>query len=72
MKNKEQIYDEEIRPLMDKVIEVCEREGIVMLADFSIPTEEQPGLHVSTMILDKDRRAPLAMLQAALILGLDK
>lgn len=34
MKNKEQIYDEQIAPLMAKIIEICKAEQIPMFAEF--------------------------------------
>lgn len=34
MKNKEQIYDEQIAPLMAKIIEICKVEQIPMFAEF--------------------------------------
>lgn len=33
---REEIYDKEIRPLMTKVIEICEREGIPIVANFEL------------------------------------
>jgi len=34
MENKEQIYDEQIAPLMAKIIEICKAEQIPMFAEF--------------------------------------
>ena len=34
MENKERIYDEQIAPLMAKIIEICKAEQIPMFADF--------------------------------------
>lgn len=34
MKDKEKVYDEQIAPLMAKIIEICKTEGIPMFADF--------------------------------------
>ena len=34
MENKEQIYDEQIAPLMTKIIEISKKEGIPMFALF--------------------------------------
>lgn len=36
MESKEKIYDDQIAPLMDKIIEICKTEGIPMFADFQI------------------------------------
>lgn len=50
-RNKEEIYDEEISPLMAKIIEICTEKGIAFLANFFIPTEESPGLNVTSSLL---------------------
>lgn len=42
--NKEQIYDEQISPLMTQIIEICEKNNIGMLADFEIPNDEDSDL----------------------------
>ena len=42
--NKEQIYDEQISPLMKQIIEICQEHEIGMVADFEIPNEEDPHL----------------------------
>jgi len=34
MENKEEIYDEQIAPLMAKIIEICQTEQIPMFAEF--------------------------------------
>jgi len=34
MNNKENIYDEQIAPLMKQIIEICKKEEIPMIADF--------------------------------------
>lgn len=52
--NKEQIYDEQIYPLMDKIISICKEHGIAMFASFSIPTDEQPDLECMTHLPDGD------------------
>lgn len=42
--NKEQVYDEQIAPLMTQIIEICEKNNIGMLADFEIPNDEDSDL----------------------------
>jgi len=37
---KESVYDREIAPLMAKIIEVCKREDIAMVADFELDANE--------------------------------
>lgn len=35
-RNKEQVYDEEISPLMQKIIQICRENGIAALTSFNI------------------------------------
>lgn len=53
-RNKEQVYDEDIFPLMDQIIEVCKRHHIAMLAQFEIPTPADAGLRCLTALCEKD------------------
>jgi hypothetical protein len=62
--NKEQIYDEQINPLLQQIINICQKHGIAMIADFAIPTEENKGLHVMTALGDETGRPPLPQLLA--------
>lgn len=50
MKTKEQIYDEEIDPLMVQIIEICEKNGIAALCSFSIPNESDADLCCTTIL----------------------
>lgn len=52
--NKEEIYDNEISPLMGQIIAICQREGIAMLASYSIPNDEDDGLKCTTHLGDGD------------------
>ena len=73
MKTKEQVYDEEIDPLMGKIIEICKREKIAMLATFRIPTPEDPDLNCTTALLDdeygpsKEQQASLELIQHGVV-----
>ena len=49
--DKEQIYDEQISPLMTKIIEICKEHKIDMLATFAIPTEGDEDLRCSSAVL---------------------
>jgi hypothetical protein len=51
--NKEQVYDTTIAPLMAQIIAACKENGIAMLATFSIPTDDDPGLCCTTMVPDE-------------------
>jgi hypothetical protein len=62
--NKEQIYDEQISPLMSQIIEVCRENKIAFLASFSIPTDEDDGLRCTSAILEKDFEPPEKLMRA--------
>jgi hypothetical protein len=50
--SKEEIYDNEISPLMTKIIAICKKHKIAMLADFKIGDDEEQGsFHCSTALL---------------------
>lgn len=48
--NREQVYDQQIRPLMTKIIKICMENDIALFADFEIFTEEQPTLRCTTAL----------------------
>jgi hypothetical protein len=59
--NKEQIYDEQISPLMQQIIEISKEHGIAMMASFAIghdgegPNgEDCTGLVCNTLLPDGD------------------
>jgi hypothetical protein len=39
MYDKEKVYDEEIAPLMSKIIEICKRENLAMASQFYLQEE---------------------------------
>lgn len=39
--NKEQVYDNQISPLMQQIITVCKEQGIAMMASFDIAHKEE-------------------------------
>lgn len=55
---KEQAYDENIAPLMDKIIKAAEKHGIGFMAHFVIPTPNDEGLACTTNIPDGDGKFP--------------
>lgn len=61
MKNKEQVYDEQISPLMQQIIEICEGSKIAMVANFSIPTDEEPELGCLTFLNNEDSNDPFGL-----------
>lgn len=48
--NKEQVYDEQIHPLMAQILDICGKHGIAMIASFSIPTPEEDDLCCTSMM----------------------
>ncbi len=56
--NKEEVYDSEISPLMQAILEICKREKIAMVASFSIPTPDDDGLMCTSCLLDDDFEPP--------------
>jgi hypothetical protein len=48
--NKEEVYDEQISPLMQEVIAICKENGIGLFFTACIPTDEDPHLMCSTCI----------------------
>lgn len=58
MKNKEQIHDAKIAPLMEQIIKTCQKHKIGMIATFAIPTPEDAGLYCSTRLADEDGHVP--------------
>ncbi len=63
---KEEVYDSEISPLMAKIIEICKREKIAMIADFRLDPEE--GLRCTTATLLDDHEPSDEQIEAFEIL----
>jgi hypothetical protein len=56
--NKEQIYDDQISPLMAQIIDICREHKIAFLASFFIPTEEDADLRCSSAMLGAEFEPP--------------
>ncbi|MCF7964194.1 MAG: hypothetical protein K9L79_01505 [Methylobacter tundripaludum] len=56
--NKEQIYDEQISPLVGQILAICKEHGIAWIANFAIPTEEDDSLQVLTNWPDENGKFP--------------
>ena len=56
--NKEQVYDEQISPLMNQVIAICQERGISMLATFALPVPGNEGLACTTALADETGQQP--------------
>ena len=52
--NKEQVYDEQIHPLIGQILTICQAHGIACIASFAIPTEEEPDLVCTSMLTDEN------------------
>ncbi len=52
MVNKEQIYDEQISPLMTDIIAVCKKHKIAFLASFAIPNDDDTDLRCTTALYE--------------------
>lgn len=67
--NKEQVYDEQISPLMLQILDICKAQGIAMMASFDIAHdgegpngEDCSGLLCSSLLPDgNDEPNPLFM-----------
>ncbi len=54
MYDKESVYDEEIAPLMQQIIEICKREELPMVAQFYLKEKRENNdkpMYCSTVIL---------------------
>jgi len=50
--SKEDVYDEQINPLMARIIAICQEHHIAMVASFHVPNEEDDDLMCTTALLD--------------------
>lgn len=65
--NKEQIYDSQISPLMQQIIQICRDNGIAMMASFDIAHDDEgpngedcSALTCNTLLPDEnDKHNPL-------------
>jgi hypothetical protein len=60
-RTKEQVYDEDIYPLVVKIVEITKRNGIAMLLHFEIPTPAEPTLCCSTFLGNQAGPGPARM-----------
>lgn len=62
--NKEQIYDEQISPLMAQIIAICTEHKIAHVMSFSIPNDEDTDLCCTTALLTDACEPPQHFLRA--------
>lgn len=61
---KEEIYDEQISPLMAQVIEICRKYKIANICTFALPCEENDELACTTAMLSEEFDPPESYLKA--------
>jgi hypothetical protein len=57
--NKEQVYDNQISPLMTQILNVCQANGIAVIAQFVLNSPETPDLHCTSILPDETGVNPL-------------
>ena len=73
-KNKEQVYDEEISPLVHQILRICDKHRIATLCHFAIPTPEEDSLSVTSCLPFKDEKnidEKIALAKVFLLRGQD-
>ena len=68
MKSKEMIYDEEIAPLMNKILKICQANKIAMLAQFATPSESDKDIVCTSALLRNEFKPTKNMIEAICIL----
>lgn len=56
--NKEQIYDEQIAPLMNQVAAFCKHHRIAFVAAFSIPNDSDPTVTATVVNVEAEHAPP--------------
>jgi len=71
MYDKEQIYDEQIAPLMSKIIEICKVNGIQVLASFFLKekTEDQGNMFCTTCLVPNEGNKRLSNAANVILFG---
>lgn len=67
-RSKEDIYDEEIAPLMSEIIKICEASKMAMVASFDISSTDDQHHRCTTALLQEEHNPPHSMLVALNIL----
>ena len=69
---KETVYDSRIAPLMARIIDICKKHKIAMLADFALgrdPTHDDDQLKCTSFLLTDDYEPDPDQLRAARIVA---
>ena len=48
--DREKIYDEQLSPLVDQIVKICEANDIALAMGVFTPTPAEPGLYVFTSV----------------------
>ena len=65
---KEEIYDEQVSPLMTKIIKICKEHKIATLCSFSLDDE---GLLCTTSLLQDETNPPRSLIDCRLYIKRD-
>ncbi len=71
-RDREEIYDQDIKPLMSRIINICIENKIPMVAEYNIPIDKHPGLCVSTAVVEHIEHVPEHILSILLIQQLNR
>ncbi len=56
--SKEDIYDDQIFPLMAEICKICQENKIAMVCSFATPSDEDPDLFCSSRLPDENGQFP--------------
>ena len=56
--NKESVYDNEINPLMAKIIEICKREKMPIVCSIQYEDSDENGAGICTTVITEDTASP--------------
>lgn len=69
MRTREEVYDDDISPLMVRIIQLCKDADIPMVCDFALDDDrgggDPPGLHCTTALCPADANDKTKRLEAA-------
>ena len=66
MKTKEEIYDEQISPLMKQILDICKQNGIAHVSSFCLDLDE--GFLCTSALTTKDFNTPVKFKECVNIL----
>jgi hypothetical protein len=66
--NLENVYDEQISPLMTQIIDICKENNLPMIASFAYENCEEKGLGCCTTALTFENRAIKEFAEAASVI----